>query len=243
MITIEQVTAEEDRAEAAGRERTEAERKLSESPYSELAALTLTEKSKSAAQLAASARELRQAYTQQMDAERAAADRGALEKDAAKQIGQAGKELDAAKGKVAAAAESAQAALVGLLDATAAYNAVVATHAAGLAAAGLDLEGGQTGGGKRTYGPAVRVRGMWSMTADPDGVAAWVLHRVARARLPRINRLTGLLDFSRLAMDGRPDGLCSGVSAPAKLAHPEALRWRGADVEPAVPIRKTGRAS
>lgn len=225
MITLEQVTAEEARAKAASQERAEAERKLSESPYSEQAALNLTEASKRAAQISASAREMRQAYDAQTTPAQAEAERRRMEKAAAAEIGAAGKELEERRKAMEKAAEVAQKALVELLDAAFAYNGAVGTHAKVLTAKGLGVSllgpRPSTGGGQGLGGPVVVLdREQWTQV-DAGAVAVWVVHRVGAARLPSMHPVSAHLRF----FDG-----CAGVAARerqlfARLSKPKKIEY------------------
>jgi hypothetical protein len=240
MFNEAQVTAAEAEAAAAVRARDDAEVALTAAPYSDVAAAALTAAVQEAARKAANARELREAWEQQLAAARSAASRGELEKAAGKQITQAGREVEAAGEKVSAAATAAQAALVHLMEAAASYDGVVARHAGALAASGLDL-GGETGGGRTLNGPAVRIRGRAYVGAEPGDVAVWVLHRVMAARLPRWNQLAGMLAFTpgRRRVECRTDGLLAAVPVLAKVQHPDQPRAVRAEIESA-PV---GRAS
>jgi hypothetical protein len=222
MITIEQVSVSEQRAKDAEKERSAAADALQESPYSELAAVTLAEKAKVAAQLGASARELREEYDRQVVAERASADRGVLEKAAETQIATAARELEAARLALAKRAETAQKALVDLMDQALAYNRLVASHAEVFAEQGLTFRPGeqkQTAGGQNVEGDFVAIKGRHYALADAGGVAVWVLHRVGAARLPDLHPVAGALQFfpGCQCIEAQADSLFDGLSRPKKL--------------------------
>ncbi|MET8862283.1 hypothetical protein ABZW11_04910 [Nonomuraea sp. NPDC004580] len=137
--------------------------------------------------------DLAEEYEQQQ-AEIAA--RPGREKAAAKQLKTAVEDLKASRARVTLAAANAQAALVDLLDAAMAHNALVYQTAGELAAAGLGpLDGHEceTQGAVTSGRPAVRVKGQWWPTVDAGSVAAWVVHRVALARLGRMSPLAARL--------------------------------------------------
>jgi hypothetical protein len=232
MITIEQVTGVEAQAAEAEQQRGAAERALTAAPYSELAALNLTEASKKAAQLSASARELRQAYEEQVAEERAAADHESLEKAAAPLIEAARKELEAARKRLVARVDAAQKVIVELMDEAAAYNQVVAAHADALDAAGLGLKAGwqtQTGGHQRVTGPVVRIKGREYEQADPGLVVVWTTHRVGAARLPDMHPVAGALGFFAgcQAIEAQAATLFAGLATPKKVQY-EPIRWLNA---------------
>lgn len=232
MITIDQVTVAEKQAEEATQERGAAERKLSENPYSELAALNLTEASKRAAQLGASARELRKAYEDQVEAERAAADRETLEKAAAVDIAAAGKAVESARKALVERIEDAQRALTALMDGAFTYSKVVGDHAAALEAKGLNLAGGHTvhtGGGNNLTGPILRIKGKNYVHVDAGGLAVWVTHRVGAARLPELHPAAGALQFFPGVQAVQQGAEVFGqVAQPKKLAYEAVPSLRSA---------------
>ncbi|MFE2530420.1 hypothetical protein [Streptomyces sp. NPDC059371] len=224
-ITARQVEKAEERAAEQEQAREAAAARLESAPYSEVAALELTEASQSAARLRASARELREKFDEQVAAEQAAATREEREKAAAKEITAAGKEMAAARKELEQSAEVAQQALVALMMATEAYDGLVVRHADALAAAGLGLDG-ETGGGRGLFTTTVRVRGTSYEGLAPAGALLWVADRVAEARLPHMSpvraSLAGLLGYR--AWEQRGDDLMSGVPAVPVVKHPEPPR-------------------
>lgn len=224
-ITARQVEKAEERAAEQEGVRDKAAKTLEASPYSEVAAHSLTEASQLAAQLGASARELREKFEQQAAAEQAAATREEREKAAAKEIAAAGREMKGAVGALEAAAVGAQDGLVALMEAAEAYDALVELHAGVLEAAGLDLSG-ETGGGHRLLDTAVRVRGASYESTSPAAVLLWVARRVAEARLPQLNPTRGSLAAlaGHGAWERRGDGLLGGVPAVKAVKHPEPPR-------------------
>ena len=166
------------------------------------------------------------------------ADRPAREKGAAKLIAGAGKALDDSAARVAVAAEAAQAALVELVDAAAAHDALVHQYGAELAAHGLRLDDGSgvdhATGGKRG---AVRIKGRWRLGVDPGTLLVHVAYRVAEARLGRVHGLTSTFRWwsGRPALDRRADDLLDAVKpvkagAVRELPKPRIGRVQGAPV-------------
>lgn len=220
-IKLEQVEAAEARAEEALAARAKAQGALDASPYSELRALELGQASSAAAQLAASARELREAYERQVVAERAATDRKTLEKAAAAEIEAASADVEAARLEILAKAEAAQVAVYELLDVALAYNGRVRSHAATLAAAGLGFKGtrAETGGDETMQGALVRIKGRDYPETDVGSVAIWVTHRVGEARLPDILPIAGALKFfpGVYAVEEMARELLPELSAPKRV--------------------------
>ncbi|AVH57777.1 MULTISPECIES: hypothetical protein [Streptomyces] len=229
-ITARQVEKAEERAAEQERQRDAAGERLTAAPYSEVAAQELTEASQLAAQLRASARELREKFEEQVAAERSAASREEREKAAAAEIAAAGRELKTATGKLEAAAVQAQDALVALMQEAEGYDALVERHAGVLEAAGLGLDG-ETGGGHGLLDTTVRVRGVSYESLAPAGVLLWVARRVAEARLPQQNStaaaLTGLAGYG--SWERRGDGLLACVPAVKAVKYPEPPRLLNAD--------------
>lgn len=220
-ITAEMVAevAEAERVRAA------AEELLMESPNSTVKATELAAALRRVAQCRANARELREAFDEQVAAKRAAATREEREKAAGAQITAAGKELKAARGKLEDAAEVAQHALVALMTAAETYDGLVGRHAVALEAAGLGLDGA-TGGGRGLLSTTVRVRGAVYESLASAGALLWAVERVAQARLPRMSpvraSLTGLVGYR--VWEQRGDGLMSGVPEVPAVEHPELPR-------------------
>lgn len=233
-IKLEQVEAAETRAEAAASAREKAQAALEASPYSELRALELGQASSAAAQLAASARELREAYERQVIAERAATDRKTLEKAAAAEIEAAATDVEAARLEILSKAEVAQAAVYELLDAAMSYNARVRSHAGTLAGAGLGFKGkrAETGGDETMQGALVRIRGRDYPEADAGGVAIWVTHRVGEARLPDILPIASALKYfpGVYAVEQMAGELLPELSAPKRVEWAQPPRARLADL-------------
>ncbi|MFD7982120.1 hypothetical protein ACFV4M_01905 [Kitasatospora indigofera] len=221
-ITEEQIARAEADAAAAISTRTDAEAALAEQPYSETRAKALTAAVQHAAHLTAYAGRLRSEWEERTAA--AKEDRSVLEKAAAKQINQADKELKASKGSVVEAAAAAQQAVVRLMDAVVAHDALVRSHGPVLAGLGLTFNEGQPEYETGSSRSGVKVRGQWWTQVEAGVVAGWLLHRVAEARLPRMNALVGALRPCRKTVDGRPDGLFAGVESPAKVEFPRPPR-------------------
>jgi hypothetical protein len=218
-ITAEQVEQAEVRAAEKERERDAAARALEVSPYSELAALGLAEVSPVAAQLRASARELRAAFEEQVAAERAAADRGQLEKAAAVEIREAGRDLEERRQGLLEALAAAQGALVGLLAAGGAYNAAVEAQAKALEGVGLGFAGGESGGDRTVLNRyRVKVRGLVYEPVEPGLLAGWVLQRVAARFLGRFDHVAAQLEWVRRTVENESAGLLADVPEPGRVA-------------------------
>lgn len=224
-ITAEMVAEAEAEVTEAERVRAMAEEALMEAPNSTVKSQALAAALQRVAQGRANARELGEAFEEQVAAERAAATREELEKAAAVEIRAADRELRAGVGALEAAAVRAQEGLVALMVAAGVYGELVERHAGVLEAAGLGLDGA-TGGGHRMLDTAVRVRGTSYESAAPAGVLLWVASRVAEARLPQLNptraSLAGLAGYG--AWERREDGLLSGVPAVPAVKFPEPPR-------------------
>lgn len=162
------------------------------------------------------------------------------EKAAGKYIATARKGLEVSQARIAAAAEAAQTALVELLDAAQAHNALICQTAGELAAQGFTPMEGQD---LQTVGIAAgnkftaRLRGSWWLQVDVAGLVPWLAHRVALARLGRVHGLTlQMLAMSRVArLDRRPDGMLAGVADPPALPMVKPLK-----VERAMPKSPVG---
>lgn len=175
--------------------------------------------------------------------QREAAERPAREVEAAPLIGQAGKALKASAGRVRAAVEAAQAALVELLDAAAGHDALAAACARDLMERRLTLDAGhehQTGGKLRSsFGggsAVVRLNGAWHMGVAPADVLAWAVGQVEAARLGRPR------PFASRVLDGRADALLAGV-APVPVVEVPRLQIRTARPESAPVARRVRRAA
>lgn len=104
------------------------------------------------------------------------------EKAAGKRIAAMGKEAAAEREKVKAAFAAAQAALVGLVDAVAARNAVVDGHATELVELGLALaEGDEHANGARRG--AAQLAGEWWLPVDAGALLTLVAERVSLTRV------------------------------------------------------------
>jgi len=222
-ITAEMVAEAEAEVTEAEQVRGVAEEALMEAPNSTLKAQELAVALKRVAQCRANARELREEQDRQVTAEQAAATREQLEKAAAGEIRAAGRELKGGQQALAEAAERAQAALVEMLAAGGSYNALVARHAAVLGGAGLGLDGETGGGQSMAGGPRVRVKGAAYEVVDPGKAVAWLVHRLAVARLPQGHCLLSLQWVSREVERGSA-GLLDGVSEPERVVRAEPLR-------------------
>ncbi|MEU5097600.1 hypothetical protein [Streptomyces sp. NPDC020996] len=219
-VSEEQVRQAEVRAAEAEESRVQAARKLELSPYSDVAALEHGEASRLAAQLAANARELRQAFEEQVAEERRRSSRPELEKAAAGEIEAAGVALAERERGIVEALERAQEALVGVLAAGEAYNAVVQAQADALAGVGLDVRGGESGGDRTSLNRfRVKVKGRMFEELDAAALGAWVLWRVVEARAGRFHPLASGLEWTaRAAALEAP--VLSGVSAVEQSRHP-----------------------
>jgi len=151
------------------------------------------------------------------------------EKDAGKYIATAGKDLEASRARIAAAAEAAQSAMVELLDAAQAHNALVYQTAGELAAQGLAVDqdhdhqtAGAIAGGK----PIVRLKGSWWPSVQSNTLLAWVTYRVAEARLSRTDALTSFLRFfgGQRQLAARSDGLLAQVPDVPEVPRVERVR-------------------
>ncbi len=154
---------------------------------------------------------------QQTDEQAELAARPDIEKSAAKYISAAAKDLDASRTRIATAANAVQADLVELLDAVAAHNGLVYQDTTELAALGLMGVQGvdhQTSGAVVSGRPELRIRGTWWPSVEASTLVAWVVHRVAVARLGRRHGLARHLLFfaGRYSFDRRTDGLLDAVA-------------------------------
>lgn len=226
-ITEEQVKQAEVRADEAEEARLVAARKLEASPYSDVAAMEHSEAARTAAQQRANAREIRQAYEQQLEEERRRASRPQLEKAAADEIRAAGRDMDGLQKALAEAAAAAQAALVALADAGVAYNTALAGHVQVLAAAGLDFGGGESGGEQSSLGvDRLKVKEREFHPLDPGSVAVWVLRRVVEARLSPYHAMVSTLEWTWKGVNTSQPVLVQKVPAPPAKSFPEPPRLR-----------------
>ncbi|MEU0428516.1 hypothetical protein ABZ235_33930 [Streptomyces canus] len=226
LITDEQVQKAEQMAAQQEEVRDQAAKALEREPLSELKAMKHTEETRRAAQLRASARELRQAYEKQVEEERRRADRPVLEKAAAGEIRAAGADIAARWKAVVAAVEAAQAGLVALLDAGVAYNDAIEGHAETLAAAGLDFGGGASGGERSVIGTArLKVKGQEFTPLSLVETLSWVQHRVALARLSGEHPLALSRSWQADCFEREHSELAAVPSPPAKK-FPAPLRMR-----------------
>ncbi|SMF64575.1 hypothetical protein [Streptomyces sp. Amel2xC10] len=225
IISDEQVAQAEALAAQQEQVRDDAGRALEADPHSELKALKHTEETRRAAQLRASARELRLAWERQVEEERRRASRPELEKGAAGQIREAGRDMDARWKAVVEAVTAVQAALVVLADAGVAYEEALAGHVDVLAAAGLDFNGGDSGGERSVLGTdRLKVKGREFCPVDVGGVAMWVLRRVVEARLSPYHPLVRGLEWQCRGVEQAHPELAGQVKAPAAKVFPEPLR-------------------
>ncbi|MFF7754368.1 hypothetical protein ACFZCP_35215 [Streptomyces sp. NPDC007971] len=231
-ITEVQVRQAEARAERAEEARAVAARKLEASPYSDVAAMEHADAARTAAQERANAREIRQAYERQLEEERRRASRPALEKAAAAEIRQAGRDMDGRRKALVDAAVAAQAALVVLVDAGVTYNEALAGHVQVLAGAGLDFRDGESGGERSTLNiDRLKVHGREFHPVDPGSVGAWVLRRVAEARLSSYHHLVPGLEWLWRGVEMTQPGLKGEVAVPPVKVFPEPPRLRVARVD------------
>ncbi|MEU0588266.1 hypothetical protein [Streptomyces sp. NPDC006132] len=220
-ITEQQIEAAEQRAQTAEAERDAAARELELSPYSDLVAGRHTEAARTAAQLRANARELRAAYTAQLDEERRRASRPELERAAAAEIAAARAEVSKLHEGFVEALAGAQEALVGLVAAAGAYNAAVGSHADVLAAAGLDVRGGETGAERTALGEArLKVDGQLFEPVNEGAVTAWVARRVVESRVSDRHHLLGALNGASIAVEQGAPTVVKAVPAPDRVERP-----------------------
>ncbi|WP_381562908.1 hypothetical protein [Streptomyces eurythermus] len=226
-IGEEQVRQAEARAVQAEEVRDQAARRLEVNPYSDVAAMEHSEASRTAAQLRANAREVRQAYERQVEEERRRRSRPELEKAAAAEIRAAGREMDGRLKALAEAAAAAQAALVELADAGVTYNETVARHVQVMADAGLDFNGGESGGEETVLGEnRLKVKGREFYPVEPGTVAAWVLVRAVEARVSPQHGLGLALQWEVRGLEQKQPELVRAVPAAPARDFPEPLRWR-----------------
>ncbi|MDK1344175.1 hypothetical protein QNO09_12850 [Streptomyces sp. 378] len=224
-ITEEQVRRAEVNAAEKEQVRDGAAAELAANPYSELCAQRLTQEARLAAQFRANATELRAAYVAQVEEEKRRKSRPELEKAAAGEIKAAGVELAERRRAVVEAVERAQEVLVGVLAAGVEYNAAVQSHADVLAAAGLDVRGGESGGVRTVLGRCVvKVQGREYDEVSPAGLGGWLVHRVVESRLGRFNDLVVLLQWVARAVEQDSPAVVAEVSAPGRVEQPRAPR-------------------
>lgn len=230
--TEEQVRQAEARADQAEDVRGQAARRLELNPYSDVSAMEHSDAARTAAQLRANAREIRAAYEKQVEEERRRVSRPVLEKAAAAEIREAGREMDGLQQAFVEAVAAAQAALVSLVEAGAAYNAGLARHVQVMAGAGLDFKGGESGG---TRSPLredrLKVKGREFHQVDPGLVAAWVLRRVVAARLSAYHHVAGDLQWLWRSAECAYPVLVEGVPAPVARVFPASPRLADAFVK------------
>ncbi|MFI0139630.1 hypothetical protein [Streptomyces luteogriseus] len=211
----EQRAAEQERAKAA------AEEALGANPYSDLAAAKLTEESRLAAQLRANAREMRAAFERQAEEEKRRASRPELEKAAADEIAAARSEMAERHQGLVKALAGAQEALVGLVAAAGAWNVAVGSHADVLAAAGLDVRGGETGAERTALGEArLKVDGQLFEPVNEGAVTAWVARRVVESRVSDRHHLLGALNGAAISVEQNVPTVVGRVPAPERVARP-----------------------
>ncbi|MFI0964647.1 hypothetical protein ACH4S8_25105 [Streptomyces sp. NPDC021080] len=224
-ISKEQVEQAEAKASAAEDERDVATRELESSPYSELASMKHTEAARLAAQLRANARELRLAWERQVEEEKRRASRPELEKAAAAEIREAGRDMDARWKVLVEAVSAAQAALVALADVGVAYDEALAGHVEVLAGVGLDFNGGGSGGERSMLGAdRLKVKGREFHPVEPGLLAAWALRRAAEARLSPNHHLVHGLEWQCRGVDLTHPELAQQVKAPAAKVFPAPIR-------------------
>lgn len=149
--------------------------------------------------------------------------------------------LVASRKKLTKAVDAAQAAMVAAMDAAAAHEALVRSTSAALSGQGLAITNGSVPDNGGVARGGVRVAGRWWVLGpDPGTLAAWIVSRVAVARLPRTHGLIGHLRFFGGAheLGRRGDELLSDVAAvaPAKVRQLPKLE-RAAFEPPAVTFR------
>ncbi|WP_326787859.1 hypothetical protein [Streptomyces sp. NBC_00151] len=228
-VTEEQVQQAEAKASAAEEERDAAARGLELSPYSDVASMKHSEASRLAAQLRANARELRLAWEQQVEEEKRRASRPELEKAAATEIRAAGRDMDVRWKVLVEAVTAAQAALVVLADAGVAYDEALAGHVEVLATAGLDFNGGGSGGERSMLGAdRLKVKGREFHPVEAGLLAAWALRRVAEARLSPNHHLVHGLEWQCRGVDLTHPELGEQVKAPTAKTFPAPLRLANA---------------
>lgn len=226
-VTDEQVRQAEGKATKAEGDRDAAARELEASPYSEVASMKHAEASRLAAQLRASARELRETYERQVEEERRRTARPVLEKAAEAEIRAAGREMDGLRRALVETVVQAQVALVALADAGVAYNVALAGHVRALAEAGLDFSGGESGGERSLLNvDRLKVKGQEYHPVDPGSVGAWALRRVAEARLSSYHHLVPGLEWLWRAVNADSPDLADRVPLPPAKKFPEPPRLR-----------------
>ncbi|MFD5862615.1 hypothetical protein [Streptomyces chartreusis] len=211
-ITQEQVRQAEEKAKAAEESRVQAARALEASPYSDLAAAGHAEASQLAAQLGANAREVRQAFEEQVAQERCQVSRQELERAAAAEIDAADEEMVQRQSEVVEALERVQAAVAGLLEVGEAYNAAVRSHTDVLAGAGLDFRGGASGGTRTVLKRCLlQVRGRKYEEVNAAVLAGWAVHRVVVGRLSRFNDVATALQWVARSAETDAPAVVAGV--------------------------------
>ncbi|USQ86977.1 hypothetical protein NFX46_26640 [Streptomyces phaeoluteigriseus] len=226
-ISDEQVAQAEARAAQQEQVRDDAARALEGNPLSELKALKHTEETRRAAQLRASARELRAAYDRQVEEEMRRVSRPELEKAAASEIRLAEQEMGARRKALTEAAVAAQAALVALVDAGVSYNEGLTAHVRVLAKAGLDFGGGDSGGTRSILNvDRLKVKGQEYHPLDPGSAAVWVLRRVVEARLSRHHPMVPGLEWTWRSVNASHPEFEQRVPSPPVKSFPEPPRMR-----------------
>ncbi|MFJ7229817.1 hypothetical protein ACIQVF_09760 [Streptomyces tendae] len=231
MVKITEAQVRQAEANAAEQERVRAEASavLEANPYSDVAALKLTEESRLAAQLRANAREMREAFEAQVTEDRRRASRPELEKAAAAEMKAARSEMPALEKQLVEALKTAQDALVGVVSAAEAYSEAVGRHADVLAAAGLNYREGETGGERDVLGGArLKADGRDYVPAASGPLMSWLVLRVIEARVTQHHHLNGALSGTARAADQQVPRVVEAVPAPKQVSRPKPLRVRNA---------------
>ncbi|GHA64057.1 hypothetical protein GCM10010330_16100 [Streptomyces tendae] len=225
MVKITEVQVRQAEAAAAEQERvrSEASAVLEANPYSEMAALQLTEESRLAAQLRANAREIRAAFEAQATEEQRRASRPELEKAAAAEMKTARSEMPALEKQLVDALKTAQEGLVGVVSAAEAYTAAVGRHADVLVEAGLNFREGETGGERDVLGGArLKADGREYVPVASGALMSWLVLRVIEARVSQYHHLNGALSGTARAAGQQVPRVVEAVSAPKRVKRPEA---------------------
>ncbi|MFJ3024084.1 hypothetical protein ACIPH4_24530 [Streptomyces tendae] len=225
MVEISELQVRQAEAAAVEQERVRAEASavLEAHPYSEMAALKLTEESRLAAQLRANAREMREAWEAQLTEEKRRASRPELEKAAAAEMRAARTEMSGLEKGLVEALKVAQEALVGVVSAGEAYTEAVGRHADVLAAAGLDYREGETGGERDVLGGArLKADGREYVPVASGSLMAWLVLRVIEARVSQYHHLNGVLSGTARAAGQQAPRAVDAVPAPRRMKRPEA---------------------
>lgn len=231
MVEISEVQVRQAEAVAVEQERVRAEASaaLEANPYSEMAALKLTEESRLAAQLRANAREMREAFEAQVAEGKRRASRPELEKAAAAEMKAAQSEMPALEKQLVEALNMAQDALVGVVSATEAYSEAVGRHADVLAAAGLNYREGETGGERDVLGGArLKAGGRDYVPAASGPLMSWLVLRVIEARVTQHHHLNAVLSGTVRAAEQQVPRVVEAVPAPKGVSRPKPLRVRNA---------------